>query len=172
MDEAYYEYVTAADYPETIPLLNKYNNLFVLRTFSKAYGLASLRIGYGVGATSFIKQLEVVRLPFNTSTLAQTAALAALEDQQFVEKSVKKNAMERQKYIDFCTRHKLSYYPSQGNFIFINIPSKDPMKVSQYLLENGLIVRPFSNGIRITVGTKDENNKLRNVLKNKVLIST
>lgn len=172
MDEAYYEYVTADDYPETIPLLDKYDNLIVLRTFSKAYGLASLRIGYGVGAASFIQQLEVARLPFNTSSFAQTAALAALKDQSFVENSVHQNAMEMQKYINFCKRHDILYYPSQGNFIFIAIPGKESSDVFQYLLENGFIVRPFPNGLRITIGTKEENQKLMDILENKILITT
>lgn len=83
MDEAYYEYAGAEDYPQTLPLLEKYENLMVLRTFSKAYGLAAFRIGYAVGNTELIGQLEVARLPFNTSTVAQSVALAALEDQAF-----------------------------------------------------------------------------------------
>lgn len=83
MDEAYYEYAEAEDYPQTLPLLEKYENLMVLRTFSKAYGLAAFRIGYAIGDAKLIGQLEVARLPFNTSTVAQSVALAALEDQAF-----------------------------------------------------------------------------------------
>ena len=75
MDEAYYEYAEAEDYPQTLPLLEKYENLMVLRTFSKAYGLA-FRIGYAIGDAKLIGQLEVARLPFNTSTVAQSVALA------------------------------------------------------------------------------------------------
>ena len=83
MDEAYYEYAEAEDYPQTLPLLEKYENLMVLRTFSKAYGLAAFRIGYAIGDAKLIGQLEVARLPFNTSTVAQSVALGALEDQAF-----------------------------------------------------------------------------------------
>ena len=90
MDEAYYEYAGAEDYPQTLPLLEKYENLMVLRTFSKAYGLAAFRIGYAVGNTELIGQLEVARLPFNTSTVAQSVALAALEDQAFLQECVKR----------------------------------------------------------------------------------
>ncbi|MBD8004868.1 histidinol-phosphate transaminase [Bacillus norwichensis] len=171
MDEAYYEYVTAEDYPETIPLLDQYDNLMVLRTFSKAFGLASFRVGYGIGAASFIQQLEVVRLPFNTSVLAQNAALAALGDLEFVEKSVSLNAIELQKYYEFCKQHQIDYYPSQGNFIFISIPGKESAEVFQYLLERGYTVRPFPNGVRITVGTKEENEELFELIEKIVLIA-
>ncbi len=171
MDEAYYEYVTAEDYPETIPLLDQYDNLMVLRTFSKAFGLASFRVGYGIGAASFIQQLEVARLPFNTSVLAQKAALAALKDLDFVEKSVSLNAIERQKYYEFCKQHQIDYYPSQGNFIFISIPGKESAEVFQYLLERGYTVRPFPNGVRITVGTKEENEELFELIEKIVLIA-
>ncbi|GIN21095.1 MAG TPA: histidinol-phosphate transaminase [Bacillus bacterium] len=170
LDEAYYEYVTAQDYPETIPLLDQYDNLMVLRTFSKAFGLAAFRIGYGIGAASFIQQLEVVRLPFNTSMLAQKAAIAALEDLDFVDRSVSSNAHELQKFYEICTRHNINFYPSQGNFIFISIPGKESAEVFQYLLERGYTVRPFPNGIRITVGTKEENSELFDIIEKMVLV--
>lgn len=171
MDEAYYEYATAEDYPETIPLLGRYDNLMVLRTFSKAFGLAAFRIGYGIGAASFIKQLEVVRLPFNTSMLAQKAAIAALKDLDFVEKSVSLNALELQKFYGICKRHEIDYYPSQGNFIFISIPGKESVEVFQYLLERGFTVRPFPNGVRITIGTKEENSELFELIEKMVLVA-
>ncbi len=168
LDEAYYEYATAEDYPETIPLLNKYNHLLILRTFSKAYGLAAFRIGYGIGEPSFIKKLEVVRLPFNTNALAQTAAIAALKDEQFVQKSVNENKVELQKVVQFCEKHELDYYPSQTNFIFLKMSGEESAKLFQYLLENGVIVRPFPNGVRITIGTKEENDELLHLLERKV----
>ncbi len=170
MDEAYYEYVTAEDYPETIPLLDQYDNLMVLRTFSKAFGLAAFRIGYGIGAASFIQQLEVVRLPFNTSMLAQKAAIAALEDLDFVDRSVSSNAHELQKFYEICMRHNIDFYPSQGNFIFISIPGKESAEVFQYLLERGFTVRPFPNGVRITVGTNEENSELFDIIEKMVLV--
>ncbi|MGR5874362.1 aminotransferase class I/II-fold pyridoxal phosphate-dependent enzyme [Bacillus pacificus] len=89
MDEAYYEYEGAEDYPQTLPLLEKYGNLMILHV-SKAYGLAAFRIGYAVGNEQLIGQLEVARLPFNTSTVAQSVALAALEDQAFLQECVKR----------------------------------------------------------------------------------
>ena len=165
LDEAYYEYATAQDYPQSLPLLDKYENLLVLRTFSKAYGLAAFRIGYGVGPASLIQQLEVTRLPFNTSALAQIAAIEALDDLLFVEESVISNSNEKEKYYQFFDQHQLSYYPSQGNFIFFNIPGKSSEEVFQYLLEKGYIVRAFPNGIRVTIGTEKENEGIRQLLK-------
>ncbi len=165
MDEAYYEYATAQDYPQTIPLLQKYENIMILRTFSKAYGLAAFRIGYGIAHACFIQQLEVSRLPFNTSTLAQMAALAAMGDQEFVKTCVKENAKGLEQYYQFCKKYRLSYYPSQGNFIFIEVEGITGAELFQCLLEKGYIVRPFPTGIRITVGTSQENEELLKLLE-------
>ncbi|MBW8349039.1 histidinol-phosphate transaminase [Bacillus sp. IITD106] len=164
LDEAYFEYATNSDYPKTIPLLNNFENLLIMRTFSKAFGLAGFRIGYGIGAPTLIKQLEVARLPFNTSALAQTSAIAALEDKEFVEKTVAVNKKELEKYYQFFDEHQISYYPSQGNFIFINIPGVSSAEIFQRLLERGWIVRAFPNGVRITVGKEEENEQLMKLL--------
>jgi len=164
LDEAYFEYATNDDYPNTIPLLNKYENLLIMRTFSKAFGLAGFRIGYGIGAPSLIKQLEVARLPFNTSALAQTAAIAALDDKDFVENTVAVNAKELVKYYQFFDEHQISYYPSQGNFVFINIPGLSSNDIFQRLLEKGWIVRAFPNGVRITIGKEEENEELMKII--------
>ncbi|MBS4194450.1 histidinol-phosphate transaminase [Lederbergia citri] len=164
LDEAYFEYATNNDYPKTIPLLNKFENLLIMRTFSKAFGLAGFRIGYGIGCPTLIKQLEVARLPFNTSSLAQTAAIAALEDNAFVEKTVALNKKELEKYYQFFDQLQISYYPSQGNFIFINIPGASSTEIFQRLLEKGWIVRAFPNGVRITVGKEEENEQLMKLL--------
>lgn len=170
MDEAYFEYVTAEDYPQTIPLLQQYENLFVLRTFSKAYGLAAFRIGYGVGAPTLIQQLEVARLPFNTSVLAQTAAIAALGDLEFVENSVKANAVEMKKYYQFFDENNIEYFPSEGNFIFMKVPNQASQEIFQQLLEKGWIVRAFPNGIRITIGREQDNYGLMMQLKEITLL--
>ncbi|MCD8501129.1 MAG: histidinol-phosphate transaminase [Bacillaceae bacterium] len=160
-DEAYYEYVVAEDYPQTLPLLKQYDNLMVLRTFSKAYGLASLRIGYGVGNPQFIQKIEPGREPFNTSTLAQVAAIAALNDQEFIKQCKTKNREGLQQYAGFCKQYNLDYYPSQGNFILIDMKTSGNT-VFQYLLERGFIVRSgealgFPTYVRITVGSHEEN---------------
>ncbi len=170
LDEAYYEYAIADDYPQTIELLKQYENLLVLRTFSKAFGLAAFRIGYGIGSSAFIKQLEIARLPFNTSVLAQTAAIAALQDLEFVRYSVKKNREEIKKFYDFFDQHQITFYPSQTNFIYINIPGKSSEEVFQHLLERGFIVRAFPKGVRITVGREQENKELLEQIEKMILV--
>ncbi|GIN56544.1 histidinol-phosphate aminotransferase 1 [Lederbergia ruris] len=165
VDEAYYEYVTINDYPQTIPLLDKYENLLVMRTFSKAYGLAGIRIGYGVASPALINKLDIVRLPFNTSSLAQTAAIAALEDPEFIEECVIINTNELQKYYHFFDQQQISYYPSQTNFIFLQLSKPAIEEMFQQLLEKGWIVRKFPKGIRITIGTEQENEELLKILK-------
>ncbi|MFC7394472.1 histidinol-phosphate transaminase [Scopulibacillus cellulosilyticus] len=158
IDEAYYEYVTAEDFPHSLSLLKDFDNVMVLRTFSKAYGLAGLRVGYGVGNKEFIQRLEVTRLPFNTSRLAQIAAEAALEDQDFIQGCVKINEKGLNELQAFCKRHKIDFYPSQANFIFIKTDKGHELYES--LLQKGYIVRLFPNGIRITIGTEEENKNL------------
>ncbi|WP_026679348.1 histidinol-phosphate transaminase [Fictibacillus gelatini] len=169
LDEAYYEYAVAQDYPESIPLLNDYENLLIMRTFSKAYGLAAFRIGYTIGHASFMQKLDVARLPFNTSTFAQIAAMAALDDQAFIEFCVEENRKGLQQYYTFCETHQLPYYSSQCNFIFMD-PGKDPMEVFQLLQQKGYIVRPQKGGVRITVGTKEENDGVLEALKELITV--
>lgn len=163
VDEAYLEYATAADYPNTLALQNNYQNLIVLRTFSKIYGLASFRIGYGVGAKALMKDLDVARLPFNTSTIAQTVAIAALEDQEFVRECARKNEVERKRLTAFCEENRIDYYSSQTNFIFV--VRNNSMEIAGELEERGYIVRPFPTGLRITIGTEEENEGLMNHLR-------
>ncbi|WP_093335977.1 histidinol-phosphate transaminase [Salibacterium halotolerans] len=160
-DEAYIEYVTAPDYPDTLSLMNEYPNLMVLRTFSKAYGLASLRIGYGAGSTELVQALDPIRPPFNTTTMAQKAAAAALNDQEYVESCRKENRKALDEFIAFCHSHGLSYLPSQTNFLLIDtgIPGD---KMFDSLLKKGFIVRSgeslgFPESIRVTAGTKEQN---------------
>lgn len=168
LDEAYYEYVDASDYPETIQLLDELENLIILRTFSKAYGLASLRIGYGIGSSKLIGQLEPAREPFNTNRLAQFAATAAIEDQAFIKECVEKNQQGLAQFYQFCEEQNLSYYKSQGNFILIDF-KQEGNQVFQYLLERGFIVRSgnalgFPTSVRITVGTKEQNSEIISLL--------
>ncbi|MCP8968760.1 histidinol-phosphate transaminase [Ectobacillus ponti] len=169
VDEAYFEYASAPDYASALELLPDYENLMVMRTFSKAYGIAALRMGYAVAHADLIGQLEVARLPFNTSAAAQVAALAALEDQQFLQNCVAANQEGLQQYYDFCEKHGLKYYPSQGNFIFMEV-GKPGDEVFQQLLQKGYIVRSggglgLPEGIRITVGSKEENEEIIAVLE-------
>lgn len=157
VDEAYVEYVKASDFPDTLALLEQYPNLIVLRTFSKVYGLASFRIGYGIGNATFIQDLEVGRLPFNTGALAQEVAIVALSDQEFVTESITENTAGLTQYVQFFDTNDIAYYPSQANFIFISSARKLGLEIGAKLMNAGYIVRAFPSGIRITIGTKADN---------------
>jgi histidinol-phosphate aminotransferase len=168
LDEAYYEYVFADDYYDSIELTRTYSNLIVLRTFSKIYGLASLRVGYGIANKEIIKALEPAREPFNVNSFGMVAAQAAILDQEFVQTCKEKNKQGLTQFYQFCEQNKLSYYPSQTNFILINI-NADADKGFQFLLEKGYIVRSgkalgFPSSLRITVGTLEQNEGVLNAL--------
>ncbi|OIJ21863.1 histidinol-phosphate transaminase [Anaerobacillus alkalidiazotrophicus] len=163
-DEAYFEYVDADDFPDTISLLSDYPNLIVTRTFSKGYGLAALRIGYAVCDPEVVSTLNIVRETFNTSHLSQIGVMAALDDQSFIKECHLKNRQELEQYYRFCWRFGLSYYPSQANFIFIDM-NMESNKVAQHLLSKGFIIRPGSTfgkptGLRITIGTPKQNDSI------------
>lgn len=178
LDEAYYEYNTSADYPQSLDLLNKYNNIVILRTFSKIYGLASLRIGYGIGHPDVIHNINQVREPFNTTRYAQTAATAALKDQNFIRSCRDANEKGLQYLTGKFDEMKLTYYPSVGNFIMVD--TKRPAKqVFDALMRKGIIVRgghalDFPTSIRVTVGDSEQNEKfieaLETVLKEVVYV--
>ncbi|MFB5661681.1 histidinol-phosphate transaminase [Alteribacillus sp. HJP-4] len=159
-DEAYKEYVTAEDYPDSLNDLNRYKNLMILRTFSKAYGLASLRIGYGIGHSDFIQSLDPVRPPFNTTTIAQKAALAAVKDQAYIQECFHRNYKGLEKLETYCKHKNLEYLPSQANFMLIYTGiSGDKMFSS--LLQKGYIIRSgealgFPNAIRVTIGSDEQ----------------
>jgi len=169
LDEAYYEYVVAEDYPQTIKLLKDYPNIIILRTFSKAYGLAALRVGYGIGNADLIRKIEPAREPFNTSRIGQAAALAALDDIDFVLECREKNQKGLQQFYQFCEEQKLDYYRSEGNFILIDF-NRDSDEVFGALLKKGYIVRSgnalgFPTHLRITIGTEQQNAEIIEVLK-------
>ncbi|MEH7117877.1 histidinol-phosphate transaminase [Neobacillus vireti] len=168
LDEAYYEYVVADDYYHSINLTRKFPNLIVLRTFSKIYGLAALRVGYGVANPAIIKALEPAREPFNVNSLGQLAASVAIKDQQFVEDCKEKNRQGLTQFYNFCEQHHLEYYPTQTNFILIDF-KVDGDQVFQYLQERGFIVRSgkplgFPTSVRITVGSEEQNDGVLKVL--------
>lgn len=163
-DEAYYEYVTEDDYPNSVALLSRFSNLFITRTFSKAYGLASFRLGYGISSEEVIRALEPVREPFNVNSFAQAAGAASIEDSAFVQSCARKNKEALSAFYSFCEEIGLKYYKSQGNFILIDF-QRDGDEVFQYLLERGYIVRSgkalgFPTCVRITVGTPEQNEGL------------
>ncbi|AKS69871.1 histidinol-phosphate aminotransferase [Staphylococcus schleiferi] len=160
-DEAYGEYVTAKDFPNTIELMKKYDNIAMMRTFSKAYALAGLRIGYLVATAELAAQLNVLRPPFNTTRLSEQAALKAFEDQDYLLEVVERNRIEREKFAGLETSVKL--YPSETNFIFAQ--TDRAKELDEQLLQNGIIARGFPNGVRITLGFPEQNEVIRKVLQ-------
>ncbi|WP_409251178.1 histidinol-phosphate transaminase [Bacillus sp. SCS-153A] len=164
LDEAYFEYVTAADYYDSVELVQKYPRLLVTRTFSKAYGLAGLRVGYGIANEEIISKLEPLREPFNNNIVAQGAAAAALTDQEFINKCRVENRKGLEMYYSFCKEKGLKFFPSQANFIVIDF-GIDGDEVFQYLLSQGYIVRSgkalgYPTAVRITIGTAEQNKGL------------
>lgn len=168
LDEAYYEYVTASDYPQSLDHLSTYSNLLVLRTFSKIYGLAGLRVGYGIGSPKVIDFLNRVREPFNVNRIAQRAACVALEDQAHVEMCRLKNREGMEQYYRKLPEFGFDYIPSHGNFLLVDV--KQPAdRVFEYLLRNGFIVRSgqslgYPTSIRVTIGTPEQNDQILNIL--------
>ena len=168
MDEAYYEFVDATDYPQTLGLV-KGRPLIVTRSFSKAYGLAGLRVGYGVAQPSLIAAMEAVREPFNVNSLAQAAAAAALDDTQFLAKS-RRLVQEGRRYLTTeLDRLKLRHIPSVTNFILIEMGPRAP-EIVRALLSRGVIVREMSGWnlsqcLRVTIGTMPENRRFIQSLK-------
>lgn len=168
VDEAYSEYVIESDKVDTLKYLKKFKNLVVLRTFSKIYGLAGLRIGYGIADSSIISVLNKIRLPFNINSLAQKAAAAALENESYVKKVAKKIYKEKNRFYKVLLKNKISFIKSYANFILINT-GEDCSRVVEELLKKGFIVRPgknlgFPGYIRVTVGQPDINMKFLNAL--------
>ncbi len=170
IDEAYYEYVQADDYVNSLNLLKKYKNILITRTFSKMYGLAGLRIGYGVGNQEMINYLDRLREPFNVNSLAQAAALACLEDKRYYAELLKKINEGRKFLYENLKELGLSYVESFTNFILIKLDKPGASLAAQNLLKKGIIVRDMSawglkNYLRITIGTDVENKKLIKALE-------
>jgi histidinol-phosphate aminotransferase len=161
MDEAYFEYADAPDYPDGLQLRSLRERLLVLRTFSKIYGLAAFRVGYAVGPRSLIDYMNRVRAPFNVSTLAQAAAVAALDDEAHVQKARLLNQAERKRVTGALESRGLWVAPSQANFVLVDV--KRPARaVYDALLKKGVIVRPFASlptSLRVTLGTERENDR-------------
>jgi len=168
LDEAYYEYVERPDYSRSIARVLEGRSLVVLRTFSKVYGLAGLRIGYAVGPAALLEEMNKVRLPFNTSGVAQAAALAALDDAEHVRRSVESNRAGLRQLGEGLAALGVSYVPSAGNFLLVDLGA-DARPIAEALLKRGVIVRPmawmgFPNAIRATVGTREESDKFLGAL--------
>jgi histidinol-phosphate aminotransferase len=169
LDEAYFEYNQGADVCDGVTLLKHYPNLVVTRTFSKAYGLAGLRVGYAVASAEISDVLNRVRTPFNVNSLAMAAAKAALEDQQFIERGRQINEQGMLQVKPGLIELGLNYIPSQANFLAVDF-GKDATNMFQALLESGVIVRPIEgyempNHLRVTIGLEEENTVFLNALK-------
>ncbi|GAB2692290.1 histidinol-phosphate transaminase [Paenibacillus thermoaerophilus] len=169
LDEAYCEYNMTDVYPDGLKLLQTYKNLVLLRTFSKIYGLASLRIGYGIGHPDVIHTINQVREPFNTSRFGQAAALAAIGDRAFIDECRRRNAEGIAQLTAAFDRLGLSYFETHANFIMVDVqrPAKE---VFEALLRRGIIVRGghalgFPTKIRVTVGSAEQNDKFLKALE-------
>lgn len=173
LDQAYFEYVNEPDYPDAKQWVKEFDNLVVTHTFSKAYGLPALRVGYGVSSPAIADLLNRVRQPFNTNAVAQAAALVALSDNKFVEKSVALNHQGLLALTKACDELGLGYIPSVANFMCIDVVTgtgKTADEVYEGLLKQGVIVRPVASYelpsyIRVTVGTEQENQRFIDALK-------
>ena len=164
LDEAYIHYAVSVGLRDSVEAYRKRKNLLILRTFSKVYGLAGLRIGYAIGSAGLLAAMNKFRTPFNTSGVAQAAALAALDDEQHVTRCIATNAAERKRMI--ATLEAMGFAPvaSEANFVFINV-GPGAKTLCDDLLHLGVIVRPlgwmgFPEAIRVSVGTPEENSKL------------
>jgi histidinol-phosphate aminotransferase len=163
MDEAYFEYMDHPDYPDSFKYLREGRNIVILRTFSKAYGLAGLRVGYGVAKTDLTSGLNKIRSPFNTNSLSQLAALQALEDQAHLEKSVSLNRQAIAYMQSEMDKMGVEYTPSFGNFILVTTPLESREAFNR-LLKEGVIVRPmagygYPNAFRVSTGLPEENQR-------------
>ncbi|TEU19296.1 MAG: aminotransferase class I/II-fold pyridoxal phosphate-dependent enzyme, partial [Gammaproteobacteria bacterium] len=162
-DQAYVEYLEAAG--SSIAWLNEFDNLIITRTFSKAYGLAGLRVGYSISSPKIADYLNRIRQPFNVNHIAQSAATAAIADEGFLVRSVAANKNGLLQLSQGFKSLGLSYIPSHANFIAVKV--KDASATYQKLLEKGFIVRPveMQGYLRVSVGTRNENKAFLDTLK-------
>ena len=161
-DEAYFEYVGDPEYPDSLRYHDRGKTIVTLRTFSKLYGLAALRIGYGVASRDVIALMQRVRQPFNVNAVAQWAALAALDDEEHARRSLEANRQGMEFLNSELTRLGLPFVPSHGNFVLVRVGNGN--EVFQRLLSQAVIVRPmgayeFPEYVRVTVGTMEENRR-------------
>ncbi len=166
-DDAYADYVEDPEYPDSLVYQRRDRLLLTLRTFSKIYGLAGLRVGYGVGPLEVIEVLNRIRQPFNVNALAQVAAIAALGDREHVERTRANNRAGLAFLREVCERLGRPYVPSWANFLLVDVG--DGAQVYEALLRRGVIVRPmevygFQRHLRVTVGTPEENQRFAEAL--------
>jgi histidinol-phosphate aminotransferase len=168
LDEAYIHYADRADMPQSVEIFQRRRNLLIMRTFSKVYGLAGLRIGYGIAEADVVTAMNKLRTPFNVTGVSQAAAIAALDDIEHVQRTIAANAAERRRLLAEFAKLGLRAVPSHANFIFINI-GPEAAAITGELLQQGVIVRPLAwmgcpEAVRVSVGTTEENDRLLTVL--------
>ena len=161
VDEAYADYSTAKDFPHCLELMKRYPNLIVSRTFSKLYGLAGLRLGYGIGDAAIIRETLRVKTPFNLNLLVQTAALTALKDKAFVRRSLSVNQKGKKQLEAGFKKLGLFFLPTEANFICFRVP-RPAVELCEDLMKRGMIMRPLKSfGLpdwcRVTIGTAEQN---------------
>ena len=172
LDEAYNEFLAEENQFESADWVKKYPNLLVSRTFSKAYGLAGLRVGFAIAQPALTDLMNRIRQPFNVNSMAQAAAIAALNDKEFLKQSAANNAAGYQQFTEAFEKLGLEYVPSYGNFVLVKV-GKDlaaGARVNLALLKQGVIVRPLDgygmpDHLRISVGLKEQNLRLLAALK-------
>jgi len=168
LDEAYDEYLEIENKSESFSWLSQFSNLIISRSFSKAYGLAGLRVGFGASNPEIIQFMNRVRQPFNVNSLAQDAAVAALMDDAFVSESKILNNNGKKQLESAFRRLKLSFIPTFGNFISFKVDNAP--QVYEALLKTGIIVRPVANYempdyLRVSIGLKEENERFIQALE-------
>ena len=169
VDEAYGEFVEDKYYPVSLKYVREERDIIVLRTFSKYYGLAGLRVGYGIARKELIAPMLLSKMPFNVSRLGQAGAVAALEDKAFLEKTLKNNSEGRKYLYSEFDKLGLDYKKTESNFIFINL-KKSADEFFLKMMADGVILRPltsfgFPEAVRISIGTPEQNKKLVEALK-------
>jgi len=169
VDEAYFEYVDDKDYPNSLEYHNTGKSILTVRTFSKIYGLAGLRLGYGIAHEDIISNMQRVRHPFNSNSLSQVGAIAALDDNEHIERTKRVNREGLTYVTHELEKMGIRYAPSYTNFVLIDLED-DPMPIYNQLLREGVIVRPVAGyglktHLRVTIGTPEENYKFINGIK-------
>ena len=170
MDEAYAEFADPDLFPESVAKFREgHDNLFIIKTLSKAYGLAGFRVGYGIGDARIVELMNRIKLPFNISIVSQHAALGALQDDAFIQRTIENTRKGREEIYEALGRLGLSYVESSTNFILIDT-GRDGDLVTEELMRRGVIVRSAKNygtptSIRVTVGTPEQNHRFIEALE-------
>jgi histidinol-phosphate aminotransferase len=166
LDEAYFEYVADPDYPDSLGYMRAGRPVLILRTFSKVFGLAGLRIGYGIAPREVIETLYKVRMAFNTNSVAQAAALAAWDDREHVRRSVEGNREGLDQIYAGLKKRGVKFVPSYANFVLVEL-ERTARPVTQALLRSGVIVRPAwgcPTCMRVSVGAREQNDRFLSAL--------